>query len=207
MFRLTFRCDYSFVCAVSTSNTGAAILRSYENNEMPELLYDECKIWEACRATSAATSFFDAITIGSFDQKFVDGGILYNNPIQLVYREAQSIWPNRVADAVLVSIGTGSAPGKAFEGNIMKIVDAMRSAVTQTERTADDFFSDHGSMVDRDLLFRFNVFHGLADIGLEEYKEKAKMADATHAYLVNAETRKKVKACLAKFSLLQLEST
>ena len=161
MFRLTFRCDCSFVCRYCKyEQHWAAILRSYENNEMPEPLYDECKIWEACRATSVATTFFDPIAIGPFDQKFADGAILYNNPIQLVHRETQSIWPNRFAGAVLISISTSSAPGKAFEGNIKKIVDVTRSIVTQTKRTADDFFSDHGSMVDRDLLFRFNVFHG-----------------------------------------------
>ena len=100
-----------FVCAVRTSNPGVAILRTYENDEAPDLLYDECTIWEACRATSAATAFFDPITTGKFGQKFADGAVAYNNPIQLVYREAYDFWPDRMATARILSVGTGSAPG------------------------------------------------------------------------------------------------
>lgn len=65
------------------------MLRSYPNDYSAELLYETCTIWEACRATSATTSFFDPITIGPYDQKFADGAVKYNNPIQLVYREAE----------------------------------------------------------------------------------------------------------------------
>ncbi|CZR60142.1 uncharacterized protein PAC_10038 [Phialocephala subalpina] len=181
-----------FVCALRTGNSETAILRTYENDE-PELLYDDCKIWEACRATSAATTFFDPIKIGPFEQEFADGGVIYNNPVELVHREASVTWPGRMEDAMLISIGTGSAPGAAFEGNIKRIVEAMKEIVTQTERTADNFLRSHEIMANRDLYFRFNVYHGLSDVGLEEWKEKAKMADCTQTYLMNGETRRKVR--------------
>jgi predicted acylesterase/phospholipase RssA len=190
----------SFVCAVRTGNSEPAILRSYDTDEV-ELLYDECKIWEACRATSAATTFFDPIKIGPFDQEFADGAIIYNNPIQLVHQEAKSLWPGE--DLLLVSIGTGSAPGGSFTGNIKNIVEAMKSIVTQTERTANDFFLSHQDMVEKQTLFRFNVYHGLAGVGLEEWKEKAKMADATQVYLMNGETRQKVRGCITSLSKLE----
>ena len=178
-----------------TGNSETAILRSYENDE-PELLYDCCTIWEACRATSAATTFFDPIKIGPFGQEFADGGVIYNNPVQLLYREASATWPDRMDDAVLVSIGTGSAPGGAFKGNINKIIEAMKQIVTQTERTANDFFLAHEAMTKEGRLYRFNVFHGLADVGLEEWQEKAKIADATKVYLERGETREKVRLCV-----------
>ncbi|MGK2896124.1 MAG: patatin-like phospholipase family protein, partial [Candidatus Saccharimonadales bacterium] len=136
---------------------------------MSELLFDECKVWQACRATSAATTFFDPITFGKYGQTFVDGGVLYNNPIQLVHREARQLWPDR--EILMTSIGTGSAPGKAFQGNLKAIIESMTKILTQTERTANDFHQSHPEMVNNKSLFRFNVFHGLADIGLEEYKE------------------------------------
>lgn len=185
----------SFVCAVRTGNSACAIIRSYDNNE-PELLYDDCKIWEACRATSAASTFFDPIKIGPFDQEFADGAIIYNNPIQLVHREAEATWPNRMSNAIVISIGTGSGPGLAFQGNLKNIVQAMKDIVTQTERTADDFYHAHRKMVDEQCLYRFNVYHGLAEVGLEEYKEKAKIADATQTYLTQGETKQKVRACV-----------
>jgi predicted acylesterase/phospholipase RssA len=194
------------VCAVRTGNSETGLLRSYDNGE-PELLYDTCKIWEACRATSAATTFFDPIRIGPYNQEFADGGVIYNNPIQLVHREAELTWPGRTADALLVSIGTGSAPGSAFQGNIKNIVEAMKEIVTQTERTADDFFLGHGEMTRQDLLYRFNVYHGLADVGLEEWQEKAKMADATQTYLARGEVRRQTRLCASKFVVTRPSDT
>jgi hypothetical protein len=106
-------------------------------------------------------------------------------------------------DAMLISIGTGSAPGGAFERNIKNIVEAMKEIVTQTERTANDFYRSHEAMANQNRLFRFNVYHGLAEVGLEEWKEKAKMRDATDAYLMNGETRQKVKLCVKELCTLQ----
>jgi predicted acylesterase/phospholipase RssA len=187
----------SFVCAVLTSNLKTCVLRSYENEERREVLYDECKIWEACRATSAATSFFDPITIGRYRQQFADGGITNNNPIQLVYREAEDLWPSRIKDAVLVSIGTGSAPSPALEGSVIKIVQALKAIVIQTEATHQGFLHDHPRIIERNLFFRFNVYHGLAEVGLEEFKETAKIADATHNYLEEVDTRQRMRKCIS----------
>ena len=158
-------------------------------------MFQECKIWEACRATSAATTFFDPITIGKFGQTFLDGGILYNNPIQLVHREAADIWLDR--ETLLISIGTGNAPGKPFKGSLKVIVERMRDIVTQTERTAKGFHRSHADMVNRRLLFRFNV-HGMATIGLEEYKEFNSIVDRTETYLEDEEVRDKLKAYVAR---------
>jgi hypothetical protein len=43
--------------------------------------------------------------------------------------------------------------------------------------------------------FRFNVSKGLEDIGLEEYKEKARIVAATRMYLNKYETSNDVKEC------------
>lgn len=110
-----------------------------------------------------------------------------------------------MSNAIIVSIGTGSAPGMTFQGNIKKIVEAMKEIVTQTERTADDFHRAHGKMVAQQCLYRFSVYHGLAEVGLEEYKEKAKIADATQTYLMQGETGQKVRACVDQFTGFHLE--
>ncbi|KAF8532821.1 phospholipase, patatin family protein [Trichophaea hybrida] len=155
--------------AARQNNAEPAILRSYRNPKAPELLYGECKVWEACRATSAVTTFFDPITIGNFGPTFVDGAIQDNNPVQLVHREAMDIWPGE--ETLLISIGTGSAPGRPFQGHIATHVEAMKRIVTQSEHTAKDFYYSYKSMVDRSLYFRFNVTQGLAEVGLEEWRE------------------------------------
>lgn len=57
------------------------------------------KIWEAARATSAATTFFDPMTIGRYGQEFVDGGGKRNNPIQETYDEVQACFPCEISNA------------------------------------------------------------------------------------------------------------
>lgn len=173
------------------SNSEPALLRSYKNLDSSQAVED-CKIREACRATSAAKGFFESISIGKHYQTLTDGGLLYNNPIQLVHREAETIWLER--NALLISIGTGSAPGGPFAGSFKEVVDAMKNILTETGRTADDFYESHLAMVNDNLLFRFNVTHGLTQIGLEEYQEVGSIADAMETYLNNGETGQKMRA-------------
>jgi predicted acylesterase/phospholipase RssA len=97
----------TFVVATSAAVAqGAPILfRSYSTEENNA---NECTIWQAARATSAAPSFFDPIHIeipapGGW---YVDGGFRHNNPSQLALEEARRIWP-RVKRFCIVSIGTG----------------------------------------------------------------------------------------------------
>ena len=119
--------------------------------------------------------------------------MLYNNPVQLTHREASNIWPGR--GQLLISIGTGSAPGKSLKGNLKTVIDRMQEIVTETEQTANDFYHDHNDMVENHLYYRFNVTNGLADIGLEEYREIRAMADATQTYLDNGEISKRFDSC------------
>jgi predicted acylesterase/phospholipase RssA len=70
-----------------------------------------CKIVDACLATSAATTFFNSITINGII--YVDGGFGQNNPSSVALKELeQSDWLLPMKDAVtevacFVSIGTG----------------------------------------------------------------------------------------------------
>ena len=184
--------------AARESNSEPAILRSYKNPEKEWLLSDECAIWQACRATSAATTFFEPVSIGKFGQRFVDGGILYNNPIQLVALEARDLWPEQ--EAIILNIGTGSPTSPRFAGNLADIAAAMGRILTRCENTYNEFFESHQEMVGRGLLFRFNVIHGLEHVGLNEYNEVARIVDATETYLDDPKTRKELKACVEKLS-------
>lgn len=65
-------------------------LRSYRNPKASDRMLQKCKIWEAARATSAASAFFDPIEIQGVD--FVDGGLLYNNPIQQAEKESRGMF-------------------------------------------------------------------------------------------------------------------
>jgi len=95
----------------------ATIFRSYDCGI--EYSADVCRIWEAARATSAAPTFFEPITIvhPKPPSSYVDGGLKHNNPSEIAIAEAEKIWPH-VKRFVLVSIGTG----KQGLGTIPKVV-------------------------------------------------------------------------------------
>ena len=54
-------------------------------------MYHKTRIWEAARATSAASSFFDPIKIGQFGEEFVDGAVGANNPVAQLWNEAKIV--------------------------------------------------------------------------------------------------------------------
>lgn len=101
-------------------------------------------IWEAYRATSAATTFFDPLTFsnGSMSWEFIDDALQYNNPVDNVFSEAQEIL-GTARPKLLLSIGTGNAPGDEFKNNLSTVVKKLKELATETERTADDFYRTH----------------------------------------------------------------
>ncbi|KAL6716618.1 hypothetical protein ACLMJK_006186 [Lecanora helva] len=185
-----------FVVTVRTTNTQDALLRSYKNPKMADTVPD-CAVWQACRATSAAKTFFDSIQIGSYGQMFSDGGLKYNNPVNQVMREARQLWGNE-RQIFLLSIGTGDAPGKDIERNIWHIVSTIKDMVTESNKTANEFYYNHNDMVSRSLYHRFNVAQGLADVGLDEYTAFGKIVDASEAYMDRGETNTKLEACIIR---------
>ncbi|KAL2007457.1 hypothetical protein VTN00DRAFT_8895 [Thermoascus crustaceus] len=60
------------VCAVSRESRDVVHFTSYRSRGSSNL-FENTKIWEAARATSAASSFFNPISIGIYSEEFVDG--------------------------------------------------------------------------------------------------------------------------------------
>ncbi|RKK23966.1 hypothetical protein BFJ66_g17284 [Fusarium oxysporum f. sp. cepae] len=75
----------SFVCATSKQTTDTVCLTSYRPHGLTHL-FDSTTIWQACRATSAATTFFDPIAIGPYREEFIDGALGANNPTAEQFR-------------------------------------------------------------------------------------------------------------------------
>jgi hypothetical protein len=158
-------------------------------------LSNNCKIWEAARATSAASTFFEPISIGPNGETFIDGALGYNNPIRLLDRESRDVWPNE--DRLFLSIGTGSAPGASLEGNVIELVQRLKEIATETHRTAEEFEIDNPDLVDDRRYFRFNVFHGLEHVGLEEYTGRKQIYAATATYLETAASVRQTRQFIA----------
>src|SRR5436190_15823376 len=108
------------------------------------------RIWEAVRATSAASTFFDPIEIA--DERFADGATSANNPVNEVLIEATCLWGGKNSQEdwslednlkCLVSIGTGKPSMKPFGGNLINIGKALLAIATDTEKAAESFRRRH----------------------------------------------------------------
>ncbi|CAK7227499.1 hypothetical protein SEUCBS140593_006597 [Sporothrix eucalyptigena] len=160
-------------------------------------LLNSATIWQACRATSAATTFFDPIAIGPFDEEFVDGALGANNPIYILWNQAQDIWGDQLESKLqcVVSIGTGVPNLQPVRDDVLGIWKTLKDIATETEKTAQQFHRDKASLYDEGRYFRFNVDQGLQEIGLEESKKKKEIAAATRHYIESQIVFKQIQAC------------
>ncbi|KAB2098597.1 hypothetical protein AG0111_0g13155 [Alternaria gaisen] len=187
-----------FVCATSKETSETVCLTSYKTPRGGNDLLNSVTIWEACRATSAATSFFDPIAVGRYGEQFVDGATGANNPVREVWDQAQLAWgPEPLEGKVkcMVSIGTGVPSLKAFKDDVFNIGQTLAAIATETEVTAERFRRERGPLDSTGRYYRFNVARGLEDIGLEEAKKVKEMAAATRRYISSQEVHGQMQAC------------
>ena len=186
-----------FVCTTSHETKEVVRLRSYKaidelDDLSPTILQSAC-------ATSAATSYFEPVTID--DLKFVDGVLGANNPVDQVWNEAQNIWcPNDGALEPLVkcfvSIGTGNPGIKPIEDGVWKFFSGTAvNIATETENTAALFVSRHRGLFERKQYFRFNVDQGLQDVGLDEASKQGSIRAATDNYLRSQQQKFIIRDC------------
>lgn len=186
------------MCATSKETGDTVRLTSYRSPRGRERLLRATKIWEAGRATSAASSFFDPITIGDFGEGFVDGATGANNPVYEVWNEAQDMWPlGSLEERVqcLVSIGTGVPSLRPFTDDLVSVGQSLLAIATETEKTAERFNRDKSALDDKGCYYRFNVLQGLEDIGLEDSTRKNAIIAATDRYVESQAVFKQMKAC------------
>ncbi|KAJ5963990.1 uncharacterized protein N7479_003866 [Penicillium vulpinum] len=196
----------TFVCVTSQATGQTVVLSNYYNERRGTDLLNTAKIWEAARATSAATTFFEPITIS--DETFVDGATGANNPINQIWSEAADLWGLNAAQLeenvkCLVSIGTGIPSLSAFGLGLRELAKALKAIATETEATADMFRRQHTGLFQSGKAFRFNVVRGLEGIGLDETLKLGVITAATRNYVQKEEIRVEIKKCVA--NLLERE--
>jgi hypothetical protein len=156
--------------------------------------YNEVRIWEVARATSAATSFFAPmdITHSGEPRRFLDAGIGSNNPINELYMEAMTLFDKSEEEfdkqiRVLVSIGTGRPALQGFGEKLTEVAKSIVSIATETQTTANIFHLTHRKLASRGGYFRFNP-PDLNGVALDEASKKDIIAARTEAYGNDAET-------------------
>jgi hypothetical protein len=165
---------------------------------------------DAACATSAATTFFEPVTIG--ECQYVDGAMVANNPVEELYIEAGNVWDQEGGQMskllkCFVSIGTGN-PGvdSMKEGAWDFFTKTMAKLVTETERTGERFMKMHKDIAapdGRQRFFRFNVDQGLQNIGLEEYRRQGEIEAVTKRYMESLQQKTLVGMCADNLKLKQ----
>ncbi|KAI0543597.1 WD40-repeat-containing domain protein [Xylaria curta] len=188
-----------FVCATSKDiNTGIR-LRSYKLSQYPDNVHPT--ICQAALATSAATTFFNPVVIGT--RTFVDGALWANNPVDEVEREATDIWCSESGELTplikcFISIGTGNSGLKPVKDRrLTSLVETLARITTETEGTARKSMARFRGLLEKGRYFRFNVEQGLQHVGLEEFRAAPVIEAATEDYLDSQERQAKVTSCVA----------
>ncbi|KAL9072045.1 MAG: hypothetical protein Q9161_003819 [Pseudevernia consocians] len=188
-----------FVCAVRKENKAVARIRAYQSGTA--VVEDRATIWQAARATSVASGFFDPISIGHHGQEYVDAGLGCNNPVDEVWTEAQDIWSPEGEDLAalvkcFISIGTGNPGTSPIEDGALKMFSkTLKEIATETEKTADLFAKRNRGLFFHERYFRFNVDQGLQSVGLEEYKKEKDIVSATTHYMESLQMQTQTQKC------------
>jgi predicted acylesterase/phospholipase RssA len=196
--------ENSFVCTINRDTKDMVRLRSYKLPEEPSLRATIC---EAALATSAATTFFDPVSIG--DRTFADGGFGGNNPVDEVEGEAGNIWCSETGDLkplvkCFISIRTGNPGKKPFKDSILRFLsETVVQIATETEATEKKFIARWAKHFVKKRYFRFNVEQGLQNIGLKEYKKKGAIQAASEGYLTHTAQKFRVRDCIQNLKLKQ----
>lgn len=183
-----------FVCTMPSKEVGQPWrLRSFRS-EFDEV-HPDVKIWEAARATTAATYFFKPMPLSlrrAGTEDFIDAAIGCNNPVEYLIKEATDRIGSAGRLGCVVSIGTGTRlvqMGRASAGlrNIFHFPRFVKELVGTLKNTATDGEEAHRRVLGKlgkhsDAYFRFNV-PGVADeVRLHDHRKinTLKVITATH---------------------------
>ena len=191
----------SFVCATPLDMPVTVRFRDYERSDLGA--EQSPSVVNAACATSAATTFFDAVKIDGC--KYRDGGFRAKNPVDEVWQEAQDVWlrdenQKSLSDELncFVSIGTGHLKINEMKESLKDFLEAIIALATQTTRSDDDFKKSHRditSIGSSQKFFRFNIEQGLQEVELRDHDKLARIQIATRSYMTSPSQTDYVSHC------------
>ncbi|ERF69235.1 hypothetical protein EPUS_01192 [Endocarpon pusillum Z07020] len=173
-----------FVCTKFQKTNTTTRLRSYR---IPAVSDFNPTILEAALATSAAPTYFSDVAIEG--SRFVDGALGANNPALEVEEEATDLWCEETGNLqplvkCFISVGTGHAGIRSVSDKGLKhLLETLQKEASETESTNQKFLGRWRNHVEQGRCFRFNVDHGLDNVGLAEFEEQDLLRAATSTYL------------------------
>lgn len=192
---------HAFVCSMPELRHRETVrLRTYETagDRYPDVL-----IYEAARATTAATTFFRPMLIRDQEgreEKFVDAALGMNNPISVCLEEAADLFGKHRTLGCVVSLGTGSRRVEMQPHGGERLVEKMKylfSAIKLMKEIGTDSERDHERTKAKfaefeNTYFRFNVDGGAEGIELSDWRKIGELKKKTRVYLQRPEVRTKL---------------
>ena len=196
----------ALVCVMPSDNVGEARwVRSFAVDQGVDVRWDAgVTIWEAARATTAASSFFKPQKLGSGTdaQEYIDAAIGVNNPVEYLLKEAVDEFGSARRLGCVVSIGTGTRDvrlERAMPGarNLLHAPFYYARLVKMLKNTATDGEETHRRLRSRLLPFpgayhRFNVPQAAEQVELHHYKKIPNLKNLTANYLGREEVVKQI---------------
>ncbi|KAK4252252.1 hypothetical protein C7999DRAFT_26974 [Corynascus novoguineensis] len=199
----------AFVCVMPSDNIGEVqFVRSFAGDEGSLDNWDEdVLIWEAARATTAASSFFKPQKLGraSSAREYIDAAIGVNNPVSYLLPEAVKEFGSGRRLGCVVSIGTGTRDvkldksvgglksilkfrGVVFYAHLIKTLkDVATGAEISHQQLESRFLNFPGAY------YRFNVPQAAAQVKLHHYLKIPELKILTEKYLSTETVAKQVR--------------
>lgn len=190
----------AFVCTMPEQRHRETVcLRTYDiaGDRYPNVL-----IYQAARATTAATTYFRPMPIRDDEgreEKFVDAALGMNNPISKCLEEAAELYGKQRTLGCLVSLGTGSRHVEMHPhgGKLIRQLKFLGSTIKLMKEIGTDSEKDHERMRVKfadfeDTYFRLNVDGGAQGIELSDWKMIGELKKRTKLYLQSPEVRKSI---------------
>ena len=195
------------VCVLRAADiTDTRTIRSFPGDQGEDDQWDrEILIWEAARATTAASSFFKPQKLGQGTKAeyFVDAAIGANNPLKHLLQEAEAEFGTGRRLGCLVSIGTGTRDvklGRAETGlsNFLQAPGYYFGLLKSLKTTATDAEKSHRELQAKlfpfpGSYFRFNVPKAAEQVGLAHYQKAPLLKSLTAEYLAVPEIATQVR--------------
>jgi hypothetical protein len=197
----------AFVCVMPADSIGKPrMVRTFWGDSGVDDEWDEgIMIWEAARATTAASSFFKPQKLGSGEtpRSYIDAAIGVNNPVEYLLKEAVEELGSGRRLGCIISIGTGTRGlklGRALSGlrNLVQAPVFYIRLIKTLKSTATDSEETHRRLETRLLPFpgayyRFNVPNAAEEVELHEYKKMPKLRSRTTQYLSDQDVAPQVR--------------
>ena len=179
-----------FVVATHQDSGDRAIFSNYPRPlEQQSAWVDQVTLCEAALASTAALSFFEPMRIshGDIQHSFLDGAFVANNPVQILWTEAQKqfVAGTPLSDRIrtLLSIGTGKMSPKtaAISVKVTQILEVLKRLATETDGTAKTFHETNMELALKRAYMRFNPPY-MDDIGLDDALKKDLISSRSMTY-------------------------